>query len=475
MPSSVNSIFAWSTPDRRDGTRKLQMIPCEIYQSIFSYIQISDEFSPSEFRNEWAKLGKVCRFFCSLALGYLYRSLAFYGSDEDSARNEAMTKLCRTVIQDVQPGKSLAKEVRECRLVNWVDDSQMAKNFFNFHIRAMLKFTNMRSLTLENVDITSSVIKDLASLTSHPEHEQLQVNLVRCTGSFKAGSRKLTKFLDVCRRSLGTFRGLREPNYDGTIDLQIVCCVPTVPIRILELPVMFWTDQMTLFLESTPSLIDLSLDFIDIPLNTSEPFIRLTKASLPKLRKLRCPLALLSSFEHCISDLEVLDLSALPAISIGMTLISSMDFNSRLVSKTITRFICSLDLYKELPMGERFPLLKSLCIKHSGMLKPSSISALCEAWTKHPSIEELDICDLFLQADLVVDLVEQFRMIDQLAGAFPAVNRIRLTKFVTWQRDSVHPWEPIVPHTGRADVLSFLKDPFKDYNDCFGTLLRNYR
>ncbi|TFK71984.1 hypothetical protein BDN72DRAFT_957703 [Pluteus cervinus] len=146
----------WTSPIRRNQSRKLPPLPNEIYLEILEWLQPSDSAFPAnnqrdrrshqereaDYRRTLSRLALVCHYFCYIALSRLLDSITFHGKESSTPTHTATSGLtrrtasgsgvvtqygfgsgyasfCRFVNKGQEPSKSLANLVRECTFDSW--------------------------------------------------------------------------------------------------------------------------------------------------------------------------------------------------------------------------------------------------------------------------------------------------------------------------------------------------------------------
>ncbi|KAK0451320.1 uncharacterized protein EV420DRAFT_711966 [Desarmillaria tabescens] len=117
--------FEWSTPARRSGNWELSLIPSEIYLEIFSYFEPSDEITETQCRAIFSSLVFVCRYFCSVALPRLYRSVEFRGRKRQNAKEDPVSslKFCLEINKGSSWACDLASSVKDCTFEDWIPET----------------------------------------------------------------------------------------------------------------------------------------------------------------------------------------------------------------------------------------------------------------------------------------------------------------------------------------------------------------
>ena len=135
-PSVTSGLFPfveyiYLAPGRCTGTKKLPLIPNDVYFEIFDHIQPSDEIAVAEHKHVSSNLTLVCCFFCAVLLPRIFKSLKFSGHPHKKSDTPGYALFCRALIRGKEPARSLALHVKECTFSQWTTCEDHLESVFN--------------------------------------------------------------------------------------------------------------------------------------------------------------------------------------------------------------------------------------------------------------------------------------------------------------------------------------------------------
>ncbi|KAK0186316.1 hypothetical protein F5146DRAFT_127048 [Armillaria mellea] len=305
--------FKWSTPERRSGNQELTLIPSEIYLEIFSYFEPSDEITEVQCKAVFSNLAFVCRFFCSVALPRLYRSVEFRGHKRQRGQEEPVSflKFCLEINKGSSWACDLTCHVTHCSFEDWIPDSPSRRplytEFLRIYCKAMIKMEEIQSVTLDSAMISHRLLKSIAKLKKLKRLVVRECDLdqtftevdISTLHSLPIKEFTLVSAHERLTSSFALLRGLPKGSdvvLDAhTWDDSFMSSAMISQLTGLTLgTVLYETNlpHLAHVLNHLPSLTHLkiaSLTLVSVRHPTANPAFPLTSSSLPRLRVLACP------------------------------------------------------------------------------------------------------------------------------------------------------------------------------------------
>ncbi|KAG7441530.1 uncharacterized protein BT62DRAFT_482750 [Guyanagaster necrorhizus] len=507
--------FQWSTPERRSGNQELPPIPNEIYLEIFSYLEPSDEITEAQCKATFSKIVFVCRFFCSVALPRLYRSLEFRGRKRQSSsvygspsRSASMSVNFSLAINKRSPWAcDLACHVKDCTFEDWIPEissqGPLYAEFLRVYCRAMVKMEEIQSLTLDHVIISHRMLKSIAKLKKLKRLAVRECELAQGVTELDISALRslpIDEFtlVSVHQRStspLTLFQGI--PNTSQVIlhasawDDNSMSTVMSSQLTRLTLETLSYETnlhQLAHVLNHLPSLTHLTVATLSLESVSSagDPDFPLEASSLPRLRALSCPPLLAILFpKRALNELDITGYN----ISTTGSLLRHVYFNARdrhtQTFGQTTAAIQTLSIRDDMvSRGDAiiryFPHLKTLrvvCGSHDDKTMTRVLKDISEGF--HGTDQGyLPICELEVHIPLIqswmVNLQVQHKaIVMHIQTAFFQITRVNLAAGVQWHRNDVcSDWQAYVqPARIEATLLLRAMDLFSDnvadYRRCF--------
>ncbi|KAJ3929237.1 MAG: hypothetical protein NXY57DRAFT_1017664 [Lentinula lateritia] len=330
--TNLRDIWAWNPPVRRSGHRILDAIPAELYIMIFDYVKPRNDCYESKKTiirrtNDLRNMSLVCRYFCAEILPWLFKSVVFhpgglYNGVTTRAEKDAMSYIpfCRSIKQDEKFARSLALQVKQCSIRDWLDapntNTAMVKAFLNTHIDSLPHLTNLTAITLSRMPLAPQLlahIRRLLHLTSFtidrcdfaeisPKHVQKLAAKSKLK-SFRLWVRSKDDSDDeddevhalVVKEFLPLIVNLSEFGTDSWLLMQaLISCHDTLPPLLETLEILSIRDTKVLceYLYKLPALTSLTMDSA---LSTTV-YSNISLSRLTSLRHLTCPPHFVSHF-----------------------------------------------------------------------------------------------------------------------------------------------------------------------------------
>ncbi|KAH9476142.1 hypothetical protein JR316_0011713 [Psilocybe cubensis] len=514
----------WSSPTRKNNNEILSPIPNEIYLEILSYVRDSSFASRTLL-----KLVRVCRFFGVIVIPWLFERVVVKPSGENDAYSpQNCAEFCRSIHNGDEHAKTLAQYVKTCVMVNWdtrkEDTGRWIAPLFALYTKSIQTMTNIQELDICLTHITKHVLKAMSCL---PRLESLK--LTECSLDphvdikhlAKLSSLKLKKisFIGIppmAQELLDDFASigilgsnpesvhplLDHLNWEYITDLNttnwyLVDLLSAVKgdlrLESMSLYPYFMEDNLDLgalvsILVRAPALRDLRI--VDPPSNFSttlpEPL------HLPALNILEAPPTLMASIVpgKPVEAVELHDktLSKHPDYILDALALSS---------KPIVKVRTTPEFYKAVPFWKYFPNLTTLGLtielSHPSLNSLEKVSCLFSelgytsdvhvqalsdtlcAWPRHPGVRSFHTrANMGDDSDAFLDLIRQNAWIKDII--FPQISSLRNCQFfycLSWfyVEEDDH-WKPeIIPSHAQEVVGRLLVAEYKDYDNCFETLL----
>lgn len=506
---NIMNSFKWSTPERESGNQELTLIPSEIYLEIFSYFEPSDEITEAQCRAAFSQLAFVCRFFCSVALPRLYKSVVFRGHKSESGQEEPVSflKFCLEINKGSSWACDLTCHVTDCSFEDWIPDSlsqrSLYTDFLRVYCKAMVKMEEIQSITLDSVLISHRLLKSIAKLK---KLKRLVVRSCQLDQNFT-------------QVDMSTFRSL--PTEEFTLVFAYDMAPPSSSFKLLQgvpkasdivLDVHTWNDssmspvmnsqltrltlgtvlyetslpQLARVLNHLPSLTHLSiasLTVVSVRNSTTDPVFPLASSSLPRLQVLACPPLLAILFpKRALIELDITGHNTITRIALSYFQFKANHHIMQTLART-TATIHMLSICSDMvPYGDTiiqsFPYLRKLHITYK-MKEEELTNVLENISTGFPNrgqgylpIRELNV-DFALINPWMVDLPTQCKALDAyIDGMFPQVTRIDLGAGVQWHRSDIRSdWQAYVQPArieGKLrQALEWFSNSIVDYKGCF--------
>ncbi|KAK0470921.1 hypothetical protein IW261DRAFT_1597613 [Armillaria novae-zelandiae] len=501
--------FKWSTPERRSGNQELTLIPSEIYLEIFSYFEPSDEITEAQCKAAFSRLTFVCRFFCSVALPRLYKSVLFRGHKCESRKEEPVSflKFCLEINKGSSWACNLTCHVTDCSFENWIPDSPSQRtlhtDFLRVYCKAMIKMEEIQSVTLVSVMISHRLLKSIAKLK---KLKRLVVRDCELDQNFTQVDVSTFRSLPIEEFTLVFAHEMAPPSSsfellqgvpkasDVVLDVRTWDNSSMSPVMNSQLTrlslgtVLYETSlpQLAHVLNHLPSLTRLSiatLTVVSVRNPTADPAFPLTFSSLPCLRVLACPPLLAILFpKRALIELDITGHNKVTRIALSHVRFNASRHTVQTLART-TAAIHTLSICSDMvPYGDsiiqNFPYLRKLHITYE--IREEGLTNVLENISTgfrnrgqgYLPIHELDI-DFALINPWMVDLPIQRKAIGAyIEGMFPQVTRVDLGAGVQWHRGDIQSdWQAYV-QPARIEgklrrALEWFSNSIIDYKRCF--------
>ncbi|KAK0217525.1 hypothetical protein EDD85DRAFT_368764 [Armillaria nabsnona] len=364
--------FKWSTPERCSSNQELSLIPSEIYLEIFSYFEPSDEITEAQCKAVFSRLAFVCRFFCSVALPRLYRSVVFRGHKRESGQEDPISflKFCLEINKGSSWACDLICHVTDCSFEDWIPESPSQRplyaEFLRVYCKAMVKMEEIQSVTLDSVMISHRLLKSIAKLK---KLKRLVVRECELDQDFtevdisKLRSLPIEEFTLVSahQRPSSSFALLRGvPNTSDVVldahmwDDSSMSSVMNSQLTRLTLGTVLYEanlPQLAHVLNHLPSLTHLSiasLTLVSVRHSATDPAFPLASSSLPRLRVLACPPLLAILFpKRGLNELDITGYISEPTVSLVHVYFNVNDDTIQTLART-TAAIHTLSIYSDM-------------------------------------------------------------------------------------------------------------------------------
>ncbi|KAJ4481152.1 hypothetical protein J3R30DRAFT_3866162 [Lentinula aciculospora] len=260
----LRDIWVWASPVRSSGLRILEPIPVELYLMIFDYIKPrkdSYEYERTILKrmNDLRNMSLVCRYFCAEILPWLFESLVFHPNlpKGDTGRNSmSYIPFCRSLNQGEILAKSLALQVKQCVIRDWLDvlnaNAAAAKAFLNIHMSALPYMTNLHTISLSRTRLVPSLLAHIRRL---PNLQSLTINCCDFTEILPKHAQKYAS-----RSKLKSFRLFLGDKEEDTVhppdDLVLKEFLPLV-MKLSKLGTDSWLFMNALFSsDALPSTLE---------------------------------------------------------------------------------------------------------------------------------------------------------------------------------------------------------------------------
>ncbi|KAK0199640.1 hypothetical protein DFS33DRAFT_1387955 [Desarmillaria ectypa] len=506
--------FEWSTPERRSGNQELTLIPSEIYLEIFSYFEPSDEITEAQCKVIFSRLVFVCRFFCSVALPRLYRSVEFRGRKRQNSKEESVPFLnfCLGINKGSSWARDLACHVKDCTFEDWIPETPSQEplyaGFLRVYCKAMVKMEEIQSLTLDSVIISHRLLKSIAKLNKLKRLAVRQCELgkdITRVDISKLRSLPINEFtlVSVLQRSANTvtlFQGI--PNISDvalharTWDDSSMSSVMNSRLTRLTLETVSYATklpQLAHVLNHLSSLTHLkiatlSLESMGPP--AGHPAFPLAPSSLPRLCVLACPPFLAILFpKRALNELDITGYNIATNASLRHVYLNIKDHDIRTMGQTTaaihTLSICGDMVSHGDSIIRHFPDLRKLRVVYGDppsrrMIGDTNIKSVFSSISAgfrgrgqgYLPVRELKV-DLPVMKPWVVDLQAQHKaIVAQIEAAFFQITRVDLGAGVQWHRNDLwSDWQAYVqPAKIEGTMLRAMRlfsDSITDYKRCF--------
>jgi hypothetical protein len=375
-----------TVPERRNADINLPCIPQDVYLAIFDQIQRDEHGDDRNFKLLLINLSLVCRFFNAVFVPRLFESIRVLQDTRGKGPYPRAISFCKDLINDREPARTLGLHVRSCTF------GKLGHRNLKFaqHSKAILRFVNLRSLSLSGIVITSTLfeaISALEHLTSLSiNHSQLSPDL----DSIPNLTLHLTSFTFVGIYSLSPFSGrLARLVASPSVRVLHTSCVDFLRVFMSQ-PIEFGLEELTFpltgnaipdlvrFLNRTPTITTLS--FLIYSWETPMSFNGLLPSALPRLKALHCPSCLAADFIPGRPLKRInLDAPAIPTqAGVGFAETSLGD-GCRLFSllrqstAAIEMLHVPVDMYYVASFGDNFPALRILHLECPAHRKQSEV------------------------------------------------------------------------------------------------------
>ncbi len=403
--SSLSLTFSLA-PERRSGNQELSLIPSEIYLEIFSYFEPSDEITEAQCKAVFSRLAFVCRFFCSVALPRLYRSVVFRGHKRESGKKEPVSylKFCLEINKGSSWACDLTCHVTDCSFEHWIPGSPSQRplyaEFLRVYCKAMVKMGEIQSVTLDSVMISHRLLKSIAKMKKlkrlvvrecelDQDFTEVDISKLRSlpieeftlvSGMFPIPAHASANH-SICaahQRPSSSFALLRGvPNTSDVVldahmwDDSSMSSVMNSQLTRLTLGTVLYEanlPQLAHVLNHLPSLTHLritSLTLVSVRHSATDPAFPLASSSLPRLRVLACPPLLAILFpKRALNELDITGYISEPAISLVHIYFNVNDDTIQTLART-TAAIHTLSIYSDMvshgdSIIRHFPHLRKL-------------------------------------------------------------------------------------------------------------------
>ncbi|KAK0211918.1 hypothetical protein IW262DRAFT_1301371 [Armillaria fumosa] len=502
--------FKWSTPERRNGNQvELTLIPGEIYLEIFSYFEPSDEITEAQCKAVFSRLAFVCRFFCSVALPRLYKSVVFRGHKCESGQEDPVSflKFCLEINRGSSWACDLMCHVTDCSFEDWIPDSPSQRPlytiFLGVYCKAMVKMEEIQSITLDSVMISHRLLKSIAKLK---KLKRLVVRDCEMDQNFTEVDISTLRSLPIEEFTLVFAHEMASPSSS----FELLQGVPEASDVVLD--VYTWDDssmspvmnsqltrltlgtilyetslpQLAHVLNHLPSLTHLSiatLTVVSVRNSATDPAFPLASYSLPRLRVLACPPLLAILFpKRALIELDITGHNIVTRIALSHVQFKANHHIIQTLAQT-TATIHVLSICSDMvPYGDsiiqNFPHLRKLHIMYE--VREEGLTNVLENISTgfhdkgqgYLPIHELNI-DFALINPWMVDLPTQRKAIGTyIEGMFPQVTRVDLGAGVQWHRSNIRSdWQAYVQPArieGKLrQALEWFSNSVVDYKGCF--------
>lgn len=479
---------------------------------MFDYIRPSEEMSRGECKRILSNLALVCHFFCAVSLSRLFSSLEFSGASHKDSNSPGYASLCRSIIKDQEPARSLARHVKECTFKEWkiTNDtpSWVLQAFLGIYGQAITRMPNLKTLTLSSTFIDKRLLNTICKL------KQLKsLSFSSCSFSEDLNQKDFSKFSFLTLtsfKSCGDFPNGLSPGTSQLQDVQIerwttahALLREVHPNHLTQLQLHHVEDMATLchFLNEHPSISVLHINTVLIQPTTTLPLLA---SSIPNLHTLICPPTLISTF---IPGRPLTKILLSSAQGPDETLFPFSGINGLEVFKQATGIIRCLEvpagMYHPGPFNSNFPELEELCLDFRLDMEydPSTEVVLAEVcWdlpqlfahlTNHSQRMSILVPAGTSQSFLALrklrfilgsrgpalwNLQLHYNLISTWTQIFPKLCRVSFTEFVQWRMDLENKtWKAFVPHEPKHYnfVTRHIRagQDYTDYGGCFETVL----
>ncbi|KAJ7177053.1 hypothetical protein C8R46DRAFT_48071 [Mycena filopes] len=494
------------------------MIPNEVYEKIFKFLDETDEFDATHCMQILSSLARVCRLFFAICIHRIYRRLEFSGSNLAQSKSP-YDDFCGLLLHPndlngkpnphAELATTIASCVKECAFIDWIPGrgsvpSTWVTEFLDRNCRAMRRMPNLVSLRLEETLIMKSLLFTISKLKTTLK----TLSIRSCPLEAELTRQQLKDLIDLRLRTIeffgasslqpsvlwvGELEVFRTDSWEyGAHFLRRKCCA----LRVLELHAVEKVDLLFKRLEKCPAIEELVITDISLKLGVLIP--TLSPGALLKIHTIHVPPSFLPSFAHRRLRKVVL---------LGTDLRDFIGYHEglfhpplpHLTATDLAPLFQSAAFITELHIPEHVYFVADLCkaLKHLEVLVLSyahpnyptipivartdlfrdTIHKLCTKWPPAPTLRELR---LFFGADAGVDarpfMWDLQLQHQQLTGPVMSTAFPRLTtacvaaRFVTWQRaDDDTPWRAFVPHEFHGFVKNALASgrTHTDFGGCF--------
>ncbi|PBK64867.1 hypothetical protein ARMSODRAFT_961712 [Armillaria solidipes] len=506
--------FKWSTPERRSGNQELTLIPSEIYLEIFSYFEPSDEITETQCKAVFSRLAFVCRFFCSVALPRLYRSVEFRGRKRESGQEEPVSflKFCLEINKGSSWACDLTCHVTDCSFEDWIPESHSRRplyaEFLRVYCKAMVKMDEIQSITLDSVMISHRLLKSIAKLK---KLKRLVVRECELDQDFTEADISTLRSLPIeeftlvsaHQRPTNSFALLQGvPNASDVVldahtwdDSSMSSVMNSQLTRLTLGTVLYETNlpQLAHILNHLPSLTHLSiasLTLVNVRHSATDPAFLLASSSLPRLRVLACPPLLAILFpKRALIELDITGCNIVTTIALSHVYFNANDHTIQTLARTTaaihTLSICSDMVSHGDNIIRNFPHLRKLHVMYNNRRSREVMgeeeltnvlgnisTGFCNRGEGYLPIRELKV-DCTLINPWMVDLQTQRKAIGTyIEATFSQVTRVDLGAGVQWHRDDIwSDWQAYVqPARIEGELLRALEwfsNSIVDYKRCF--------
>ncbi|KAF8885388.1 hypothetical protein CPB84DRAFT_1712682 [Gymnopilus junonius] len=477
------SLVLWSSPVRQRGKKVLPPIPNEIYLEIFKHLR-PPMFDPWFDRNtvrHLACLALVCRFFCSIAVPWMFESLEImFRATKSGKASRNRQKFCTNVAERMATATAAANLVKRCSICCFTiaidepeDPAAVERECLSLYSKAMWHMSSLNELLLSSISLTKEFVlsvanlQNLKALSIHDCSLADEVNIRHLRGvSSLRLERLVATFTDTDGQAIldgNTAAAMHsffdQLTYSSMLDLstsswylikQLAKCDEVLPLQKLSMYFVNDLDVMATLFQRTPFLKTLRALGIIPLLEDPDLIFHLDTKVLPMLEDTEAPVPVLSALVpgRPISTLRILQLAEM------YPKIEDEEIKAFTSSSSFIHFMqIPGRLYNELPFHQHFPHLHILQMnftkkdieddKH--VMNLQHLSELTHSWPKHPPLHTLRLdFEGISMVERFLDLKKQHEWVSKiLMPKIPTLRKFCLAEFIQWSYcDTEKAWKP---------------------------------